>query len=242
MVARPCVRSWARQNPAWRCEFLDDRAVDQFVRQNCSETEYSTFCSLPLAVMKADFWRYAVLRKHGGVYADIDSTSRVPIEEWTDDKAGLVTGVENTQDLRYFCQWVIAAIPGHPVLQNAIDLVIERAADGIDIRDPTAVHYYTGPQLWTDAILSYLKTPSNGQAVPSSIAAATSHEWGCAQSVFAMEEYWTARDIHIYDSPMLSTGAVAHMLGSLRWVTVPGYQSWRSIREEHCQQKTPQPN
>ena len=33
---------------------------------------YTAYRSFPLGVMRADMWRYAVLYKRGGLYADVD--------------------------------------------------------------------------------------------------------------------------------------------------------------------------
>ena len=38
---------------------------------------YDIYSSFPIGVMKADFFRYAVLLAHGGVYADVDTACQV---------------------------------------------------------------------------------------------------------------------------------------------------------------------
>ena len=79
--------------------------------------------SFPLAVMKADFWRYAILYARGGIYADIDVQARRPVASWLPpvdesvselvfapyyrrlswDQCKVVIGLENDA---HFCQWV----------------------------------------------------------------------------------------------------------------------------------------
>ncbi len=181
--------------------------------------------------MKADFWRYLVLLKYGGVYADIDTTAKVPIEHWADGTRGLVTGVENTHDLELFCQWVIAAVPEHPVLQHAIDLIVERGKDKIDLRDPLAIHYYTGPLLWTDAITSFLDRQNADRSQNTRFVRSNP---GRAQAILNTPQLWRSEDIHIHPHSTLSKDAVLHMLASMRWTKMSGYDSWRTLKEKHC--------
>ena len=51
---------------------LNDAQIDEFIRLNFDNSTYDAFQILPLNVMKADFFRYAVLQAKGGVYADVD--------------------------------------------------------------------------------------------------------------------------------------------------------------------------
>lgn len=233
-VAQSCINTWRRINPDWRHEFLDDDGITEFVRGNCMAEELEVFSGLPLGVMKADFWRYAVLYKRGGVYADIDTSCQIRAELWANGSKGLVTGVEDTNSL--FCQWVIAAEPGHPALRRAMDLIVERAGDGIDTGYPDFVHYHTGPGLWTDAILDYLevKEPSSAR-----------NRWGypdddarqmSAQRIFLTPELWKERDITIHAPSTFCGGAVTHMFASKRWVMQPAYESWRAARMRHSRE------
>ena len=43
--------------------------------------------TLPKAVERADFFRYLVILRHGGMYADSDVECMMPIEDWKDVRA-----------------------------------------------------------------------------------------------------------------------------------------------------------
>lgn len=58
-------------------------------------TAVQVFKAFPYGVMKADFWRYAVMYVYGGLYADIDAISVKPIDEWLDPSCTAVIGLEN---------------------------------------------------------------------------------------------------------------------------------------------------
>ena len=52
--------------------FHDDREQDAFMKQHFPSL-YGLWVALPLPVMKADVWRYAIVYHYGGVYADMDT-------------------------------------------------------------------------------------------------------------------------------------------------------------------------
>jgi alpha 1,6-mannosyltransferase len=86
--------------------------------------------------MKSDMLRYLLLDVFGGVYTDTDTLAIRPIDSWIPEefrgKARLVVGIEFDRrdggpwaDIPHwlqFCQWTIAAAPGHPVFKKMIDL------------------------------------------------------------------------------------------------------------------------
>ena len=51
--------------------------------------------SLPKNVERADFFRYMVILKHGGVYADIDTECRRPLRDVIQPHDNMVVGWEN---------------------------------------------------------------------------------------------------------------------------------------------------
>eukprot|EP00976_Prorocentrum_cordatum_P094281 1189728-Prorocentrum_minimum.AAC.1 len=56
---------------------------------------YSAYQALPKDVERADFFRYMVVLRHGGVYADIDTECRVPIDNYLLPSDAFVVGWEN---------------------------------------------------------------------------------------------------------------------------------------------------
>lgn len=55
-----------------------------------------------------------------------------------------------------FAVQAFAGVAGHPMLRRVLELIIQRAKDGIDVSNGHFVHFHTGPAAWTDAIRSYL--------------------------------------------------------------------------------------
>lgn len=91
---------------------------------------------------------------HGGVYADMDTECKRPIESWVNSGCQLVVAV---QDDQYFCQWAFAGIPKHPALEAVLDLVLHRMVH--KTVTPEANNYVfkvTGPGVFTEGLSSYL--------------------------------------------------------------------------------------
>lgn len=152
----PCISSWIRLNPGWEYHFCSDEIARETIEVFFDQELLDIYDSLPLPVMKADLWRYAVLWEFGGIYTDIDTICLESLDRWLDSDQGLHVAVEEGHPL--FCQWTIISEPRHPVMRHALDLIKERVAatGGVDETMPHYVHHYTGPGLWTAAINRHL--------------------------------------------------------------------------------------
>lgn len=72
-VANLFVATWSATNPAWNVRLFDDGDARQFIALHFGAAHVAVFDGYPVGVMRADFWRYCILFKEGGVYADIDT-------------------------------------------------------------------------------------------------------------------------------------------------------------------------
>jgi alpha 1,6-mannosyltransferase len=131
--------------------------------------------------MKSDLLRYLVLGVQGGVYTDTDTVALKPVDAWIPqpvrDRARLVVGIEFDRrdggpwaDIPHwlqFCQWTIAAAPGHPVFGRMVDRVLRSLDDlsaahgGVSVEElrPESfeVMNSTGPAAWTDVVFEQLQ-------------------------------------------------------------------------------------
>jgi alpha 1,6-mannosyltransferase len=131
--------------------------------------------------MRSDFLRYLLLSVEGGVYSDTDTLAIKSVDNWIDlelrDKVRLVVGIEFDRldgpwwgDIPHelqFCQWTIAAAPGHPVFQKMVNRTLV-ALDELSVQQGGApipdlklesmdVMNTTGPAAWTDAVFLQLQ-------------------------------------------------------------------------------------
>jgi mannosyltransferase OCH1-like enzyme len=124
------------------------------MKENFSGPVYEAYQKLPMAVMKADLWRYCVIYKNGGIYADTDTVCKVFPNLFITDALLTVVPELNTP---YFCQWVFSAPKESPILKSIIDLSVERILTIPEIKGEHIIHYLTGPSVFTDGIEKYLK-------------------------------------------------------------------------------------
>lgn len=151
--AKESINTWKNMNPDWDHGYMSGPDREQFFKLNFSENVYSTYINLPLGVMKAGLWRFAILYIFGGVYADMDTHCKVPISNWLSDNDDVLIDIE--KDTPWLATQVIASKAGSPVMKAAIDLCVERCSEGI-IKHNQMVHYYTDVQMFTDAMYKEL--------------------------------------------------------------------------------------
>eukprot|EP00775_Hariotina_reticulata_P009388 gene9388-biopygen11258 len=184
-------KSWFKLNPGLKYNLHNDSTAAQFMQDFYGMEVYAVYQCLPFGVMRADFWRYAVLYAYGGIYADIDVECLRPIQQWlptnntfarqdssapdkwssvgdleynklTWDNCSIVIGMEN--DL-HLCQWTLASAPGHPVLRHVITRVVQGAKQGINATYDNVVHQHTGPAVFTVAVADALGLAGHQSAV-----------------------------------------------------------------------------
>ena len=179
---RQLEASWSEKHPGFVHEVITDDVALHLIRYLYASVPevQEAYSSLPVPVLKADFFRYLILLARGGIYTDIDTQALKPATEWlpeTFDRTtvGLVIGIEADPDRPdwakwysrriQFCQWTIQSKPGHPVLRDVVATITEdalRMKQKRILRDgkmDKTIMEFTGPAVWTDAIFRYFNNP-----------------------------------------------------------------------------------
>jgi hypothetical protein len=151
--AKQSIGTWTANNPSWVHGYMSGPDREEFFKNNFEENVYNVYKNLPLGVMKAGLWRFAILYIYGGVYADMDTHCKVSIDSWLNQDYDMILDIE--RDTPWLATQTIAARAGHPLLKSAIDLCIERVGQGI-VEHNHMVHYYTDVQMFTDAMYKEL--------------------------------------------------------------------------------------
>ena len=164
-AAAALMRTWRAVNPGWETRFWSDAACAAFVASEFPEYA-AAYAALPKHVERADFFRYLVVLRHGGVYADVDTECRTPLDSIISPTDTLVVGWENefsTAPLaarrkyvrkRQVLQWVFAGAPGHPALRAVCDHVATHARSTLATQPNFDTLERTGPGAFTDAVLA----------------------------------------------------------------------------------------
>lgn len=161
-------------NPQWGHTLFDDADIDAFILEHYGERMLASYHRIhpSYGANRADLFRYLLIYKLGGVYLDIKSATRRPLDEVLREDDAFVLSYWKNQPGEPFAgwglhpslqryargelqQWHIIAAPGHPFLKAVIDRVLRH----MDWYHPV-LHGYgknagiwiTGPVPYTQAI------------------------------------------------------------------------------------------
>nr|WP_246513182.1 tetratricopeptide repeat protein [Azospirillum picis] len=150
-------RSWLDRHPDWSYRLWSDADIAAFVRQEFPDL-LPVFEGYAQPICRADLARYLILKRHGGLYVDLDFECFKPLDGLLADSSFAI-GLEPATHLeldkaaqrrmeRVLCPSLIASIPDHPFWDHVLDH-IRRNAREPDVLDAT------GPFLLTRAYETY---------------------------------------------------------------------------------------
>lgn len=148
LLTRFYIWRFLRRNKGYRHAFYDDEQVDAFVKQAFDTRTYRAYARLQIGAAKADFFRYAILYKQGGIYLDLDSDLVGRLDDvLLPTDVAVVAHEGNFQ--QFFSQWALIYDKGHPFMEETIKLIVENIEQN---KYPHDVHAMTGPTVYAQAI------------------------------------------------------------------------------------------
>lgn len=147
LITRWHIAGFRRRNPEYLYEFYDDDRILDFLEQHFDQETCSLYKRLNIGAAKADFFRYAVLLKKGGVYIDLDSSISGKLADFIKPDDVAVISKERNPGL--YVQWALIYEPNHPFMQKTMEMMIDNLRTN---RYPHDVHSMTGPQVYSNAI------------------------------------------------------------------------------------------
>lgn len=147
-------------NKDYSYEFYNDARIEAFLKSDFGDDVLAAYKKIDIGAAKADFFRYCILYKKGGIYLDIDAYMIKPLDSFIkpDDKA--IISREPDVHPGLFAQWALIYEAGHPFLKGVIDLVLDNIKYN---KYPNDVHKMTGPTPYSIIINKYIenKIPAN---------------------------------------------------------------------------------
>ena len=134
------------ENNEYKFLLYNDEDIDQFMKTNYTGEIYECFKMLDVGAAKADFWRYCILYKTGGIYLDIDSQIVGKIDELIENEKEAI--ISRERNPCFFCQWMMVFPPNHPILKKTIELTCFRIKNKVS----NNIVHVTGPGVYSDAI------------------------------------------------------------------------------------------
>jgi len=74
-----------RYNPEYSLFYFNDDDCKEFIKKNYDHTIYKCYLDLVPSAFRADYFRYLILYKHGGVYMDFSLTPLIPLSQIISD-------------------------------------------------------------------------------------------------------------------------------------------------------------
>lgn len=153
--------SWRRLHPEWEYRFWDDEACRDLVASSFPDL-LGIYDACPHPVQRSDIFRYLVVARHGGLYADMDMEAVRPVDDvlhgcsavfgLEDVLSGREVRRQGFEHRERVANFIFAAEAGHPIFDLVIaslgalpgrwDLVLE-------------VLRTTGPAMLTPLVLDH---------------------------------------------------------------------------------------
>ena len=189
----------AELNPSWQLYLYSDEDITDFIKSEFDSEmlRYYKKINPKYGAARADFFRYLIIYKFGGLYLDIKSTTTKSLDSVINDSDQFITstwptnidGVDTSHWGRYsnlesseYQNWFILSSANSKILKE----VITSVCNNLDHYDPfrqgvgrMAVLETTGPIAYSRIVHKYL---SRGEA-----RLATNEELGLRYSIYSIE-------------------------------------------------------
>lgn len=142
-----------KKNPDYDYQFYDDSRIDKFILNEFGENIFKLYKCINIGAAKADFFRYAILYKRGGIYLDIDSRIINKINSFITPEDKAVISYEDNGI--FFIQYALFFEKNHPFLKKTLELIVKNLLNNTY---PNDTHRMTGPTVFTEAIKKCLET------------------------------------------------------------------------------------
>lgn len=118
--------------------FYDDNDILNYITKNYNDRILRAYKKLKIGASKADFFRYLVLYKEGGVYLDLDADILKNLDSLIEKRSAVISR-EGTKP--YFVQWMMCFCKSHPLLKRIIEITTENILE----KKIDDIVYMTGP-------------------------------------------------------------------------------------------------
>lgn len=144
------TQTWQYQHPDWEYKLWTDDDVESF-----GMSSINSFNSVDNKGGKADIFRYEIVNRYGGIYADTDFDCIKPFDDFLHLDFFCGTGyIENP------CVFngLFGCAPKHPILQTLIDIINKKNFSGD--RGYEEIMELTGAYFITNVLVEYMKGTS----------------------------------------------------------------------------------
>ena len=147
--------SWRLNNLDFEYNLFDKNEREQFIKLNFDSKVYDTYMRIKPGAYKADLWRYCILYKKGGYYADIDTLCINSIQMIIPKNIDFVSVIDISIEEYNIANGFIGCIPEHPILLDCI----QRICNYVENNEFPHSMKFSGPGCLGMALNKYLNLP-----------------------------------------------------------------------------------
>lgn len=123
----PNSETWKKNNNGLSFRLMNDQECSDFILKHFGDSVHKKYLALPQNIMRADFWRVAIVYINGGFYSDLDVTCNANLSK-------LIDGLSQKQavfikELDNIANFFFGASPKNPVLKLTLDKMISSMDD-----------------------------------------------------------------------------------------------------------------
>ena len=126
LILKDYANTWIENNPEYEYRFYDDDDIINFIKNDFPDY-VEAYKKIKYGASKADLWRYLIMYKYGGVYADLDCRCINPLRQWINPEAAYVTQLGENKD---FCQWLIISVSQNLIFLKAAQKALQNIEHG----------------------------------------------------------------------------------------------------------------
>lgn len=157
------VDSWKQYNTNYKYRLYDDNECEEFIKSFFDSKVINAYYKLRYGAFRADLWRYCILYKYGGVYADLDTLCLGSIDNFINSKTEIMVPKDIGNSHHIFNAF-IAIVPNHPIMDYCIKKIVNNVENKVDYRDKRDV---AGPGVLGESINKYLNRPEKNNIIYS---------------------------------------------------------------------------
>lgn len=166
--------TWKKCHPGWSYEFWNRKRMNTFVQQEYPQY-WTAYCAFKYNVQRWDAFRYLILDRFGGLYADADYECLESFDNLLKGKTCCFSS-EPKEHIKIFNQYLffnnalMACIPSHPFMRQIIDAVFDKAVSQADYPNKMAEVLSTTGPLMISSLYQELKGKDDIYIIPEELA------------------------------------------------------------------------
>ena len=149
------INSWKVHNTNYEYILHDNNDREEFIKSFFDTNVVNAYYKLRHNAMRADLWRYCILYKYGGVYADLDTLCFDSIDNFMTNKTEIMAP-KDLGNTYHVANAFIAVVPNHPIMDYCIKEIVNNVENNVNYHDKRNI---AGPGVFGKCINKHLNRP-----------------------------------------------------------------------------------